>query len=63
VPLPELGNRPPLHEPALGQGPQADVVEGGYDQVGARPDQQVPVVQPGHPERGHATGLGRLDTA
>ena len=53
----------PLLEPSLGQGRQVDVVQGGHDQVGARLQQQVPVVQAGHPERRHPARLGRLDPA
>ena len=63
VPLAELGGGPPLRQAPLGQHRHRDVVQGGHDQVGAGLDQQVPVVQPGHPERRHARGLGGQDPA
>jgi hypothetical protein len=63
VPLPELRGRAPLLEPTLGQGRHGDVVERGHDQVGAGRQQQVPVVLPGHAERGHPGRLGGLDPA
>jgi hypothetical protein len=63
APLAQLRRGPPLLQPPIGQCLQGDVVQRGHDQVGARPEQQVPVVQAGHPERRHPAGLGRLDPA
>jgi hypothetical protein len=63
VPPAQLGHRPPLLQATLDQRRQGDVVERGHDQVGACRQQQVPVVQAGHPDRRHAAGLGRLHPA
>ena len=63
VPLAQLRGHPPLLQASQGQRRQGDVVQGGHDQVGARPHQQVPVVKAGHPQRRHPAGLGRLDPA
>ena len=63
VPLAQLGGDPPLLQAPQGQRRQGDVVQGGHDQVGAGPHQEVPVVQAGHPQRRHGAGLGRLHPA
>src|SRR6266545_2847887 len=63
VPPPELPGGSPLSQAAIGQSSEGDVVQGGHDQVGARPGQQLLVAEAGHSERGHVPGLGRLDPA
>ncbi len=63
VPASDLLGGVPLLQQALRQREQGHVVQGRHHEVGARLGQQVLVLEPGHPDRGHPAGFGRLDTA
>ena len=50
-------------QPTLGQRGQRDVVQAGHHEVGAGVGQLLLVTEAGHPDRGHAAGLGGLHAA
>jgi hypothetical protein len=63
VPTADLCGLSPFLQPALGQRPYRDVVQGGHHQVGSGSGQHLAIAEAGHANRGHPARLGRLDPA